>query len=246
MSVTLGGIRNDVIVRSRIGSNGVISNDIIDPKDLDQIILRAMWHVTRKTEIPRLYATMAWPTSPVTNEVNVPPNCWKIKGVFVNGRQIMATTLEDLYDQYRYNNNASWTIYSADSIKNLAVGDWVPESTLNGTDFQYYIRQTVPPFHLGLVPALTTGTLVVYFIQGPTLPPGDGTALAYTDDMQEWIVYESVERVLTVIENDERAAVFMGKAKMEEEHGIDSAQNMQDDLNRVITPPPYGDHYRVW
>lgn len=245
-AITFGELRKLVFLKCRLKSKNGLINDALQNEDVDEQILQGMWAVTRQTQQPEVWGELTWPVStPATQEVNLPDDCWRVLRVYLNCKQIDPTTILDLSGARTLVRDASWKVYLADAPTALAQGDFVANSSLNGVNFMYYMRKQTPKI-LGIVPAVNSAIPVtIDYIQGPVIPADDNTALNYPLDLKERIVEEASWRVMEILQKDDRADRMRARVESRKEEDIDSVQNSQDEYIHNIQPMPYRDQFRL-
>lgn len=245
MAITLAKIENLVLQKARLlGPNNNIINNALTLPQLDNLILEAMQRVTEETLMPRIWGKTTWPiTTPSTQEVSLPADCFKLLRVYLNGKEIMPNNLIDLNMEVQLVYDATWQMYVADSVNTpLALGDPVAFSKSSGNIFQYYMREQQPK-KLGMVPAVNAGhSLVIDYVQLPALPVGN-TPLNYPDDFQKAIVEETLWRLHRMLRRHQDAEAIKGDAKEELARASRSIHDAQSQYIEIIKPYPYNQHF---
>jgi hypothetical protein len=213
---------------------------------LNRLILEAMEEVTIRTNMPEIFARTTWPnTNPATQEVTLPPDVNKLLRVYLNGKEVQPTTIWDLNDEPQLVFDADWQVLLADSTNSaLSLGNSVPISNSNGVEFQYYIRKQ-QPLRLGMVPAVNAAiSLVIDYVQLPSLPNSTSVPLNYPHDFQTIIVDETLWRVMRMLRRHDEANAIQADADKHMTRTTKSIMNAQSQYINHMTPYPYNDHFR--
>ena len=247
MAFSLSDVRNLVLRKARLldDSNHIV-NDAVTTALVNDLILEAMWEVTKRTGMPEVYASATWPVAtPAVQEINLPNDVYRLLRVYVNGKEIFPSAIYELNQEPDLEYNAEWQVYSADSATALAVGDFRAESALNAVDFTYYLRRQQPK-RLGLVPAYNVAhKILVDYVQVPVLPATDAANFNYPDDFRTWIVNESLHRLFTVLQKDQRSMVVKQEAFQDRTESMESIRSAQAQFLNQIHPYPYMGHFEL-